>query len=145
VCGLDHSDRLRSDANGTDYVLSWRRLSGARTLLMAVFAVVASCGSASAQRDQNAATGSAQLAPAGSPAKQGGTPIQKHRTGITSRNDFETEAEAARHCKGRSVVWVIARDRTFFSKQEPGYGRRGRGAYMCEDEAKADGNHGALH
>ena len=112
---------------------------------MAVLAALASCGSASAQRDQNAATGSAVLPPAGNPAGQDGPPIQKHRAGITSRNDFQTEAEAARHCDGRSVVWVIARNRTYFSKQDPGYGTKGRGAYMCEDEAKGDGNHSALH
>jgi hypothetical protein len=145
VCSLDHSDRLRSDANRTDDMFCPRRLSCARTLLMAVLAALASCGSASAQRDQNTATGSAVLPPAGNPAKQDGTPIQKHRAGITSRNDFQTEAEAARHCDGRSVVWVITRERMYFAKQDPEYGTKGKGAYMCEDEAKGDGNHSALH
>src|SRR5947209_12860746 len=102
---LEHSICLRLDATGTD--VGRRRLSCARLLLMAVLAAI-SCGSASAQRDQNAAAGSTVLPPAGKPAEQDGKPIKKHRNGITSRNDFQAEAEAARHCNGRSVVWAIA-------------------------------------
>ena len=60
--------------------------------------------------------------------------------GTTSRNDFQTEAEAARHCAGRSVVWVIPASRLYYRKGDPEYGRGGNGAYMCEDEASGDRN-----
>jgi hypothetical protein len=60
--------------------------------------------------------------------------------GVTSRNDFETEAEAARHCHGRPVVWVVPRDRSYFVKGDRGYGAVAGGAYMCENEAKGDQN-----
>jgi hypothetical protein len=58
----------------------------------------------------------------------------------TARNDFRSEAEANRHCGGRPVVWVIARDQVYFTKADPEYGTKGEGAYMCEDEARADRN-----
>ena len=61
-------------------------------------------------------------------------------SGITSRNDFTGEAEAKRHCGGRHIVWVVASEHAYFAKGDPGYGRTGQGAYMCEDEAKGDGN-----
>jgi hypothetical protein len=60
--------------------------------------------------------------------------------GITSRNDFETEAEAARHCRGAPVVWVVPRDHSYFLAGDPGYGIVAGGAYMCENEAKGDRN-----
>lgn len=137
-------ERLRADANGADHIFCRRRLSCARTLLTAVFVMLVGCGSASTQRDQNAGAG-VMRPPTGKLAERDGPAIQKRRTGITSRNDFEIEAEAERHCNGRSVVWVIARNRTYFSRQNPRYGTKAGGAYMCEDEAKGDGNHSALH
>ncbi|MEA2840508.1 MAG: hypothetical protein QOF41_1838 [Methylobacteriaceae bacterium] len=60
--------------------------------------------------------------------------------GVTSRNDFRTEAEAARHCRGRPVVWVVPRDRSYFVKGDREYGTAAGGAYMCEDDAKGDQN-----
>jgi hypothetical protein len=70
-------------------------------------------------------------------------PIPPRATGVTSRNDFRSEAEAKRHCGGRPVVWVVASERVYFVKGDPEYGRKGPGAYMCEDEARGDGNRGA--
>jgi hypothetical protein len=61
-------------------------------------------------------------------------------SGITARNDFRTEAEANRHCRGKPVVWVVARDHAYFTKGDPEYGTKGEGAYMCEDEARGDRN-----
>jgi hypothetical protein len=60
--------------------------------------------------------------------------------GVTSRNDFQTEAEALRHCAGRRVVWVIASKRIYFVQGDPEYGAGSEGAYMCEDEARGDHN-----
>jgi hypothetical protein len=60
--------------------------------------------------------------------------------GVTSRNDFQTETEALRHCAGRPVVWVIASKRVYFRKGDPEYGAGSEGAYMCEDEARGDRN-----
>jgi hypothetical protein len=53
---------------------------------------------------------------------------------------FATEAEAKRHCDGRAIVWVVASERVYYAKGDAGYGRAGEGAYMCEDEARGDGN-----
>jgi hypothetical protein len=60
--------------------------------------------------------------------------------GVTSRNDFQTEAEALRHCAGRPVVWVIASRRLYFMKGDAEYGAGSEGVYMCEDEARGDRN-----
>ncbi len=60
--------------------------------------------------------------------------------GITSPNDFKTVPTAKQHCGKRPVVWVIASARLYFAKGDPRYGRKGQGAYMCEDEARGDGN-----
>jgi hypothetical protein len=60
--------------------------------------------------------------------------------GVTSRNDFQTEAEAVSHCAGRPIVWVIASKRVYFVKGDAGYGTGSEGAYMCEDEARGDRN-----
>ena len=60
--------------------------------------------------------------------------------GITSPNDFKTLAEARRHCGRRAIVWVVASAHVYFLKRDPAYGREGQGAYMCEDEARGDGN-----
>jgi hypothetical protein len=67
-------------------------------------------------------------------------PITPPMSGITSRNDFATEAEAKRHCGGRAIVWVVASERVYYAKGDAGYARAGEGAYMCEDEARGDGN-----
>jgi hypothetical protein len=67
-------------------------------------------------------------------------PITPPLSGITSRNDFQTQVEAKRHCGGRRVVWVIASERVYYVKGDAQYGRKAPGAYMCEDEAKGDGN-----
>jgi hypothetical protein len=66
--------------------------------------------------------------------------VTPHAAGMTSRNDFPTEAEAKRHCGGRPVVWVVASRRVYFVKGDPKYGAEGGGAYMCEDEARGDRN-----
>jgi hypothetical protein len=60
--------------------------------------------------------------------------------GVTSRNNFQTEAEAVSHCAGRPIVWVIASKRVYFVKGDAGYGTGSGGAYMCEDEARGDRN-----
>jgi hypothetical protein len=60
--------------------------------------------------------------------------------GTTSRNDFQSEAEAGRHCSGRPVVWVVPANHVYYFKGDPEYGRPGTGAYMCEDEASGDLN-----
>jgi hypothetical protein len=62
------------------------------------------------------------------------------RPGTTSRNDFPIQAEAIRHCVGRRLVWVVAAEHAYYVKGAPGYGTKQGGAYMCEDEAKGDGN-----
>jgi hypothetical protein len=66
--------------------------------------------------------------------------VEKRAIGTTARNDFQTEAEAQRHCGPRPVVWVIARDRRYLVKGDHGYGVEKNGAYMCEDEANGDLN-----
>ena len=60
--------------------------------------------------------------------------------GTTSRNDFDTEEAAMRHCSGRPVVWVILTNKVYYLKGDPEYGGRQQGAYMCEDEAMGDRN-----
>ena len=67
-------------------------------------------------------------------------PVQAIGPGTTSRNDFETEAEAARHCRGRPVVWVTPANHVYYLKGDPQYGSGRPGAYMCEDEASGDRN-----
>ena len=37
-------------------------------------------------------------------------------------------------------MWVVASERVYYAKGDAGYGRAGEGAYMCEDEARGDGN-----
>jgi hypothetical protein len=67
-------------------------------------------------------------------------PVQAIEPGITSRNDFDSEVEAARHCSGRPVVWVVPASHVYYFKSDPGYGSGRDGAYMCEDEASGDRN-----
>jgi len=67
-------------------------------------------------------------------------PVHAIGPGTTSRNDFQTEAEAARHCSGRPVVWVVPASHVYYFKSDPGYGSGQDGAYMCEDEASGDRN-----
>jgi hypothetical protein len=69
-----------------------------------------------------------------------GQSVTPPAAGITSPNDFKTVAEAKRHCGRRAIVWVIASAHVYLEKRDPGYGRTGQGAYMCEDEAMGDGN-----
>jgi hypothetical protein len=66
-------------------------------------------------------------------------PAPPRATGVTSRNDFQSEAEAGSHCGGRPIVWVIASERVYFVKGEPRYGVK-QGANTCEDEARGGGN-----
>ena len=66
--------------------------------------------------------------------------VQAIGPGTTSRNDFDTEAEAARHCAGRPVVWVVPANHVYYLIGDPAYGSGGQGAYMCEDEASGDRN-----
>jgi hypothetical protein len=67
-------------------------------------------------------------------------PAEALGLGTTARNDFPTEADAARHCQGRPVVWVIPASRVYHRKGDPEYGSGGHGVYMCEDEARGDRN-----
>ncbi len=69
-----------------------------------------------------------------------GGSVQAIGPGTTSRNDFQTEAEAVRHCPGRQVVWVVPASHVYYFKNDPGYGNGENGAYMCEDEASGDRN-----
>jgi hypothetical protein len=77
------------------------------------------------------------------PMRRSPASITPHAKGVTRRNDFPAEAEAIRHCRGKPVVWVIARDRVYFTKSDPEYGTTGEGAFMCEDEARGDRNRAA--
>ena len=67
-------------------------------------------------------------------------PAQAIGPGTTSRNDFGTEAEAARHCAGRPVVWVVPANHVYYFQGDPEYGHGQHGAFMCEDEASGDRN-----
>jgi hypothetical protein len=67
-------------------------------------------------------------------------PVKAIGPGTTSRNDFQTEAEATRHCHGRPVVWVVPANHIYYYQGEGDYGRGEQGAYMCEDEARGDLN-----
>jgi hypothetical protein len=52
---------------------------------------------------------------------------------------FNTEAEAARHCPRDTVVWLNLPTMIWHYKGQRWYGNTKHGAYVCEKEAAADG------
>jgi hypothetical protein len=66
--------------------------------------------------------------------------VAPHAAGITSRNDFPTEAEAKRHCGSKAVVWVVPSKHVYFRPGNSRYGVEDGGAFMCENDARGDRN-----
>lgn len=54
--------------------------------------------------------------------------------------EYQTEAQAQRHCPKDSIVWSDIRGSGFFiPKGEPRYGKSPDGGYICRKEAEAKG------
>ncbi len=52
---------------------------------------------------------------------------------------FNTEAEAAKHCPQDTVVWLNLPTMIWHYKGQRWYGNTKHGAYVCEKEASAEG------
>jgi hypothetical protein len=74
----------------------------------------------------------AQAAPA---AKKAGTP--------PPANQFSAEADAKAHCQAGLVVWVNLSSHVYHFADSKVYGKTKHGAYMCEADATAAGDHAA--
>ncbi len=54
---------------------------------------------------------------------------------------FCTDAEAQRRCPGTAVVWVNTKSKIYHKAGSNTYGHTKVGAYMCESDATAEGDH----
>jgi hypothetical protein len=58
----------------------------------------------------------------------------------TEARHFQFEAEAKRHCPGDTVVWLNFRTHRYLFKGMRWYGNTKKGAYVCRNEADAEGD-----
>lgn len=56
---------------------------------------------------------------------------------------FDREATALQHCGRDAVVWLDVPSRTYWSRNQRGYGRSNSGGYTCRKDAAQSGNHAA--
>ncbi|HEY1430003.1 MAG TPA: hypothetical protein VGF18_10545 [Candidatus Tumulicola sp.] len=54
---------------------------------------------------------------------------------------YDSETAATSHCRGDKVVWLNLPTGVYHYKGETWYGRTKHGAYACEKEAVAAGDH----
>jgi hypothetical protein len=60
-------------------------------------------------------------------------------TAVFALEQFNTEAEAAKHCPQDTVVWLNLATMIWHYKGQRWYGNTKHGAYVCEKEASAEG------
>ena len=58
-------------------------------------------------------------------------------------NQYSTELAAKGHCPADTVVWVNTKSRKYHLSDSRAYGKTKRGAYMCQKDADAAGDHQA--
>ena len=81
-------------------------------------------------------------APALAPMKPAPAPMAaKPMAKATGAGEFTAEAEAKSHCPSDTVVWVNTKSKVFHYAGHPNYGNTKKGAYMCEADATAAGDH----
>jgi hypothetical protein len=74
----------------------------------------------------------------GAPAATAEKPAGK----LTAADKFKTEAEAAAHCPGDTVVWVSeGKTKVYHLSSSKLYGKTKHGAYACKAAADAAGYH----
>ena len=84
-----------------------------------------------------------QTAPAPAPTRARPAPSAPttpgQATAPTGADQFQTEAQAKSHCPADLVVWVNLTSKIYHFAGYKSYGMTKRGAYMCEQEATAQG------
>jgi hypothetical protein len=73
---------------------------------------------------------------------QAAAPVAKAKPAAPA-NQFSTEADAKAHCQAATVVWVNLGTHVYHFAGSKVYGKTKRGAYMCEADATAAGDHAA--
>jgi len=63
--------------------------------------------------------------------------------GAFVQTKFASEDAAHGHCPTDTIVWLTLPGNGFVRKGDPRYGTTQRGAYICEHDAIAAGNHAA--
>ena len=53
---------------------------------------------------------------------------------------FQSEQEAKAHCPHDTVVWVNTKSGVYHFKGQRWYGNTNQGAYLCREEADAEGD-----
>jgi hypothetical protein len=88
---------------------------------------------------------SSQIAPTPAPAPTQARPAAPapatpgQATAPTGADQFQTEAQAKSHCPADLVVWVNLTSKIYHFAGHRSYGTTKQGAYMCEQEATAQG------
>jgi hypothetical protein len=54
---------------------------------------------------------------------------------------FDNEAAAVKHCGKDAVVWLDVPSKTYWVKNQRGYGHSKSGGYTCRKDAAKSGNH----
>jgi hypothetical protein len=57
---------------------------------------------------------------------------------------FGSEAQAQRHCRGDTVVWLDFRKGIYYAKRQRFYARGPSGSFVCREEAHGSGYRGSL-
>jgi hypothetical protein len=65
--------------------------------------------------------------------------------GVSGANQYTTEARARTHCPGDTVVWANTRSHIYHFRGTSYYGNTISGAYMCEQDALAEGIRAAIN
>jgi hypothetical protein len=65
--------------------------------------------------------------------------------GASGANQYTTEARARTHCPGDTVVWANTRSHIYHFRGTSYYGNTVSGAYMCEQDALAEGIRAAMN
>lgn len=63
----------------------------------------------------------------------------------SGENQYTSEARARAHCPGDTVVWANTRSHIYHFRGTSYYGNTASGAYMCEQDALAEGIRAAMN
>jgi hypothetical protein len=79
--------------------------------------------------------------PATSPSPAASAAAPALITSNATLPQFDVDSVAQKHCPADKVVWLNLNNNVYFESDSRWYGHTKRGAYVCEKEADAAGDH----
>ena len=125
-----------------------------RLLAVALLAAAAGCGGTKTDTTTTTSSGSTRTVATVAPAAATVVPAPAGTMSVTTSGGamnpsaagppgFPTETAAQTHCASDQVVWLNTKSKVYHAKGTAYYGHTKQGAYVCQKEADAAGDHAA--